>query len=190
MVHSEDATGAVTAAESTVDAKHIAFQPLQQSAFSSIEHTAFLKGLLKPFKGKGELIQFGDVCSRLMSSLIQLATDDVLAQAERYPFTLLPIRMTRQSTGAGTVFLRWSRMDRSKMGVDLWVDLLGNDKTPISLVPDLYAMELQRITINMQISLIHSISRQAFLCASKIRVAEQIYQQRISQQVSSNTTEV
>ena len=190
MVHSGEAVDDLSEVESTVDEKHTPFQPLQQSAFSAIEHVAFLKGLLKPFKGKGELIQFGDACSQLMNSLIQLATGEVLAQAERYPFTLLPIRMTRQSTGAGTVFLRWSRMDRSKMGVDLWADLLGNDRTPINLVPDLYAMELQRITINMQISLIHSISRQAFLCASKIRVAEQIYQQRISQQVKSNTTEV
>ncbi|MBK3453208.1 MULTISPECIES: DUF3158 family protein [Pseudomonas] len=190
MVRSGETVGALIATKSAVCEKHTAFQPLQQSAFSAIEHASFFKGLLKPFKGKGELIQFGDVCGQLMNSLIQLATDEVLAQAERYPFTLLPIRMTRQSTGAGTVFLRWSRMDRSKMGVDLWVDLLGNDRTPIRLVPDLYAMELQRITINMQISLIHSISRQAFLCASKIRVAEQIYQQRISQRVTSNTSEV
>lgn len=190
MVHFGEAVGDLIAAESTVDAKHVAFQPLQQSAFSAIEHAAFLKGLLKPFKGKGELMQFGDVCSQLMNSLVLLATGEVLVQAERYPFTLLPIRMTRQSTGAGTVFLRWSRMDRSKMGVDLWADLLGNDRTSIKLVPDLYAMELQRITINMQISLMHSISRQAFLCASKIRVAEQIYQQRVSQQITSNTAGV
>lgn len=190
MLHSEESVGGHRAADSTADEKHTAFQPLQQGAFSAIEHAAFLKGFLKPFKGKGELMQFGEVCSQIMNSLVQLATDEVLARAERYPFTLLPIRMTRQSTGAGTVFLRWSRMDRSKMGVDLWAELLGNDRTPINLVPDLYAMELQRITINMQISLMHSISRQAFLCASKIRAAEQIYQQRISQQVTSNTAEV
>jgi hypothetical protein len=51
-------------------------------------------------------------------------------------------------------------------------------------------MERQRIVVNMQISLVHSISRQAFLCASKIDTAEQIYQQRISQHLEKNTAEV
>lgn len=189
MDHSESLTVQSAPGDSRNCAKHTAFQPLQQSAFSALEHTAFLKGLLKPFKGKGDLMQFGDDCSQLMNGLVQLANEQVLAQAERYPFTLLPIRLTRQSTGAGTVFLRWSRMDRSKMGVELWGDLLLDGRTPDGLVPDLLAIERQRVTINMQISLIHSMSRQAFLCASKISAAEQIYQRRISSHHGRNTTE-
>ncbi|WP_338523610.1 DUF3158 family protein [Pseudomonas batumici] len=169
--------------------KHTAFQPLQHTAFQALEHTAFLKGLLKPFKGKGELAEFGDACSQLTGSLIELAIQGVLTQAERYPFTLLPIRLTRQSTGAGTVFLRWSRVDRSKMGVDLWAELIRDELTSISLVPDLYALELQRIVINMQISLTHSISRQAFLCACKVEVADQVYRQRMDQHISRDTEE-
>lgn len=165
-------------------AKHTAFQPLQHTAFQSLEHAAFLKGLLKPFKGKGELVEFGHACSQLTGSLIELAIQGVLAQAERYPFTLLPIRLTRQPTGAGTVFLRWSRVDRSKMGVDLWAELIRDERTSINLVPDLYALELQRIVINMQISLIHSISRQAFLCACKVETADEVYRQRMDQDVS------
>ncbi|OPA89237.1 integrase, partial [Pseudomonas fluorescens] len=157
MAHSEYPTMQLTPEESARSPIHTAFQPLQQTAFSALEHAAFFKGLLKPFKGKGELMQFGDECSQLMSSLILLATERVLAQAERYPFTLLPIRMTRQSTGAGTVFLRWRRMDRSKMGVDLWGGLLLDGRTPDSLVSDLLAMERQRVVVNMQISLVHSI---------------------------------
>lgn len=43
-----------------------AFRSLQQTAFSSLQHAAFLKGLLKPFKGKGELGQLA-VCSGLIS---------------------------------------------------------------------------------------------------------------------------
>ncbi|MBD1107209.1 DUF3158 family protein [Pseudomonas amygdali pv. morsprunorum] len=34
--------------------QHGAFQPLQQDAFSTLQHAPFLKGLLKPFKGKGD----------------------------------------------------------------------------------------------------------------------------------------
>ncbi|NWA05401.1 DUF3158 family protein [Pseudomonas gingeri] len=166
--------------------KQVAFQPLQQSAFSALEHGAFLKGLLKPFKGKGELIEMGDWCCALTEGLVELAMQNVLAQAERYPFTLLPIRLVRQSTGAGTVFLRWSRMDRSKMGVDLWAELMSDERTPFSLISDLYALEIQRIIINMQISLTHSISRQAFLCAGKVDLAERAYQRRMLQHANSH----
>jgi Protein of unknown function (DUF3158). len=76
------------------------------------------------------------------------------------------------------------------MGVDLWGDLVLDGRTPDSLVSDLLEMERQRVVVNMQISLVHSISRQAFLCASKIDTAEQIYQQRISQHLEKNTAEV
>lgn len=160
--------------------KHTAFLPLQQTAFSTLEHASFLKGLLKPFKGKGDLSQFALSCRQLRGNLIQLAVDDVLAQAERYPFTLLPIRLTCQSTGAGTVFLRWSRSDRSKMGVDLWDELLSDPRTPDSLVADLYALELQRIALNMQISLTHSICRQATECSKKMGQAEAAYRHRLN----------
>ncbi|WP_397459087.1 DUF3158 family protein [Pseudomonas asplenii] len=111
--------------------------------------------------------------------MIALAIEQVLAQAERYPFTLLPIRLVKQSTGAGTIFLRWSRVDRSRMGADLWEELILDGQTPINLISDLYALELQRITINMQISMVHSMGRQAFLCANKAEAAEQAYQQWI-----------
>jgi len=160
-------------------AQHTAFQPLEHTAFHELEHTAFPKGLLKPFKGKGELLEFGERCGELTEGLIALAIEEVLAQAERYPFTLLPIRLVKQSTGAGTIFLRWSRVDRSRMGADLWEELILDEQTPINLISDLYALELQRITINMQISMVHSMGRQAFLCANKAEAAEQAYQKRI-----------
>ena len=159
--------------------KQPAFRPLQQTAFSGLEHAAFLKGLLKPFKGKGELSQLVLVCRQLLDSLIQLATHEVLPQAQRYPFSLLPIRMTQQSTSAGTVFLRWSRTDRSQMGVGLWAELLQDTRTPDSLIHDLHQLELQRIALNMQISLIYTISRQASECAAKMAQADATYQQRL-----------
>ncbi len=160
-------------------AKPAAFRSLQQCAFAELEHAAFHKGLLKPFKGKGELSQFGVSCRQLMESLIQLATHEVLGQAERYPFTLLPVRLTSQSTSAGTVFLRWTRVDRRQMGVALWEQLLGDRRTPDHLLDDLYALEQQRITLNMQISLLHTLGRQACACAEKMAQAEVVYRNRI-----------
>jgi single-strand DNA-binding protein len=58
------------------------------------------------------------------------------------------------------------------MGVALWEALLANPATPATLIDELYAIELQRIVLNMQISLTHSIARQALECASKAAEAE------------------
>ncbi|PDM35768.1 DUF3158 family protein, partial [Xanthomonas vasicola] len=70
-------------------------------------------------------------------------------------FHLLSIELAQQSTGAGTAFLRWRRHDRSAMGVALWQELIASTNTPVNLLADLHAIELQRITLNMQISVLH-----------------------------------
>lgn len=75
--------------------------------------------------------------------------------------------------------MRWRNIDRSTMGVVLWEDLVNRPGTPASLIDDFYAMELQRIELNMQISLVHSIARQALDCAGKMAHAEEIYQRRV-----------
>ena len=64
------------------------------------------------------------------------------------------------------------------MGVALWEALLANPATPAALIDELYAMELQRIVLNMQISLTHSIARRQ-ACASKAAQAEAAYLRRV-----------
>ena len=96
------------------------FRGLQQGAFMRLEHAASLKGLLKPFKGKGDFEAWASQCFAMRDELIALAQRQVLEQACGHPFHLLPIELAQQTTGAGTVFLRWRRHDRSAMGVALW----------------------------------------------------------------------
>lgn len=157
-----------------------AFQPLQQEAFQRLQQAASLKGLLKPFKGKGELTQFADLCRAQAADLKALA-QDVLNQARRYPFTLVPVRLTEQNTQAGTQFLRWQQVTDRRMGVGVWADMMGSPRTPESMLQDLYAMELQRVTLNMQMSLMHSIAKQATECAEKMGQAEAVYTARLQQ---------
>lgn len=154
------------------------FSPLEQTAFQTLEHAAYLKGLLKPFKGKGSLEDWASQCSALRDDLIALAQRRVLTQTRGYPFNRLPIQLAQQATGAGTTFLRWRNTDRSSMGVALWEALVGDPTTPASLIADLLAIEEQRIVLNMQISLLHSLARQARDCAAKIAHAEATCQQR------------
>lgn len=156
------------------------FKPLEQHAFLSMEQSASLKGLLKPFKGKGALEELANVCEQLRDQLMSLARQQVLSQAKAYPFALLPIQLAQQTTAAGTAFLRWRTVDRSRMGVHLWDELIGSKKTPSHLKNDLLSIEIQRISLNMQISLLHSIIKQARECAEKVAHAEMIYQQHIN----------
>ena len=155
------------------------FKPLEQADFQRLEHAAYLKGLLKPFKGKGSLEAWASQCHVLRDDLIDLAQRRVLSQARGHPFNLLGVQLAQQATGAGTTFLRWRNLDRSSMGVALWEALLANPATPASLIDELYAIELQRIVLNMQISLTHSIARQALECASKAAQAEAAYLRRV-----------
>ena len=155
------------------------FIPLEQADFRELQQAASLKGLLKPFKGKGDLSEWASECHRLRDELIALSEHRVLAQATRYPFTLLPVQLAQQTTGAGTTFLRWRKPDRSAMGVGLWQALIASTATPAYLIDDLYAIEQQRIVLNMQISLLHTLGRQAQECANKVDHAETAYQRRM-----------
>ncbi len=161
------------------------FKPLEQADFLGLEHAAYLKGLLKPFKGKGSLEAWANQCHALRDDLITLAQRRVLSQARGHPFNRLGVQLAQQTTGAGTTFLRWRNLDRSSMGVALWETLLTDPATPASLIDDLYAMEHQRITLNMQISLVHSIARLAHDCADKMTRADAMYHRRVERHVTS-----
>ena len=161
------------------------FVALEQADFQRLEHAGYLKGLLQPFKGKGSLETWANQCTALRDDLIALAQRRVLMQAHAYPFSLLDVQLAQQTTGAGTVFLRWRNLDRSSMGVALWEALLDRPATPASLIDDLYAMELQRIALNMQISLLHTLGRQAQECTSKAAQAEAAYLRRVHGRAAS-----
>jgi hypothetical protein len=155
------------------------FQPLQQTDFVRLEQAASLKGLLKPFKGNGGLETWANQCHALRDQLIALAQRRVLPQLSGYPFRLLPVELAQQSTGAGTTFLRWRTLDRSAMGVALWQAMMASPSTPAYLLADLHALEHQRIVLNMQISLLHSLGRQARDCANKMAAADTVYRCRL-----------
>ena len=151
-------------------------RPLEQAAYARLQQAGSLKGLLKPFKSKGELVEFSEQCSALRDSLIVLA-QRLLSEATAYPFSLLPVVLAQQTTEAGTAFLRWR--SASAMGVSLWADLINARSTPVSLLQDLYELELQRVVLNMQVSLTHSIARLATQSAQKMAQAESVYRRRI-----------
>ena len=156
------------------------FTPLDQNDFEQLAHTAYLKGLFQPFKGKGCLTTWASQCTELRDELIGLAQQRLLTQTRRYPFNLLPAQLAQQPTGAGTNLLRWRNPDRSSMGVALWERCMESDATPSLLLDDLFALEQQRIVLNMQTSLSHTLARQGNDCAIKLAQAEAVYQRCVA----------
>lgn len=156
------------------------FVPLQQSAFTGMENSPFLKGFLRVMGNKQVLEQLAKDCEGMRDHLISLARTNILRQLRTYPFSLLPVQLAQQTTGSGTAFLRWRKVDRSSSGVDLWEELLLNPTTPFHIVDDLYQAELQRIVLNMQISLLHSIAKQSRECAVKVARADFVLQKRLN----------
>lgn len=152
------------------------FKPLEHDAFFALEHAPSLKGL---FKGKGAQSSLASEYEELRDQLICLGREHVLKQVKAYPFALLPIELAMQTTGAGTAFLRWRKRDRSAMGVYLWDEIMKSASVSTNLTHDLYAIEIERITLNMQISVVHTIVRRLKECAEKEVHANEIYQKRI-----------
>lgn len=157
------------------------FEPLEQTAFQSVKHAAYLKGLLRPVKGKGELEDWANDCLDLRDDLVSLAQRRVLVQARRRPFNMLPLQLAQQSTCAGTTFLRWRNPDRSAMGVALREALVTRPETPAALVDNLLAMEEQRLILNVQISLLRTIGRQVGDCAAKMQRAQEVCGRRTAE---------
>lgn len=152
------------------------FKPPEQSAFLSLEHAPSLKGL---FKGKGEWEECASEWEQLRDALIMLGRESVLPQVKAYPFALLPVELAIQTTGAGTAFLRWRKKDRSVMGVHLWEALMTDPCVSDTLINDLYAIEMQRIELNMQISVVHTMMRRFEESAQKAAHAKHVYQKRM-----------
>src|SRR5690606_41839340 len=105
-----------------VERARVPFRGLEQVDFQRLDQAAYLKGLLRPFKGKG-LEDWASQCVGLRDQLIALATQRILSQAQAYPFSLLGVQLSLQTTSSGTSFLRWRNLDRSRMGVALWQEI-------------------------------------------------------------------
>lgn len=156
--------------------EHAASTLPAHDAYRGIEHGASLKGLLKPFKGKGELEVLEQVARGIELALAGVM-DEVMAQAGRPLYHLLEAQLTKQTASGGTVFLRWRSRGYARMGVSVWAEQMAAPNLPSSVRQELYRYEIARITLNMQMSVVHSLRRQARECAEKMASAERVLRQ-------------
>lgn len=159
-----------------IPAQPMPFDALTPDAYRQLEHAASLKGLLKPFKGKGELEYLAQVARETEAQLRHLM-DAVAQQAGQPPYSLLGIRLVLQNTSAGNTFLRWRTRDFARMGVAVWERQVSNKTLPQVVREGLHRFECERIALNLQMSVVHSLYRQASTCAIKMASAERLLRQ-------------
>lgn len=151
-------------------------ETLTADAYRQLEHAASLKGLLKPFKGKGELEYLAQVARETEAQLCRLM-ETLAQQAGQPPYSLLDIRLVLQNTSARSTFLRWRTRDFARMGVAVWEHQVSNKALPQAVREGLHRFECERIALNLQMSVVHSLYRQASTCAIKMASAERLLRQ-------------
>ena len=159
-----------------IPAQPMPLETLTPDAYRQLEHAASLKGLLKPFKSKGELEYLAQVARETEAQLRRLM-EAVVQQAGQPPYSLLDIRLVLQNTSAGSTFLRWRTRDFARMGVAVWERQVSNMALPQVVREGLYRFECERIALNLQMSVVHSLYRQASTCAIKMASAERVLRQ-------------
>lgn len=160
----------------TTLAQPMPLEALTPDAYRQLEHAASLKGLLKPFKGKGELEYLAQVAREIEAQLCHLM-EAVVQHAGQPPYSLLGIRLVLQNTSAGSTFLRWRTRDFARMGVAVWERQVSNKVLPQAVHEGLHRFECNRIALNLQMSVVHSLYRQATTCAIKMASAERLLRQ-------------
>lgn len=158
--------------------KRSAHELVEHASYRGVEHASYLKGLLKPFKGKGDL---EDLERQLLD--VQRGVSDLMDQVvdmwDRPPFSLLPLDMRPQPSSSGSSHLRWrSRGRGARMGVGVWSKEMLSKKTPVEVLDELYWFEVLRIRYNMQMTCIQFMIRQARECQVKMQEASDTLEQR------------
>lgn len=146
---------------------------LSSEDYREFEHSASLKGLLKPFKGKGELFQFAGTIKQLRGELETLMAA-MLAIMAQPPFSLLELRLSVQHSSQGACFLRWRSPDFKRMGVEVWEQVMEHPLLQPELRQALYQLEANRIVLNLQMSSLNSLYRQVLTGALKHAYADDV----------------
>lgn len=146
---------------------------LSSEAYRELGQSASLKGLLKPFKGKGELFQFAETIKQLRGELETLMAA-MLAIMAQPPFSLLELRLSVQHSSQGACFLRWRSPDFKRMGVEVWEQVMEHPLLQPELRQALYQLEANRIVLNLQMSSLNSLYRQVLMGALKLAYADDV----------------
>ncbi len=150
------------------------YQSLADEDYKMLAYVSSLKGLLKPFKSKGEL-ELLESNARSVREMMEPLMQRLIQSARRYPVRQLPLIFTIGPAPSGANFLRWRNQQNNKSGTPAFCNLIGDPKIPQRARDALLEIERDRIVFNMQMSVLTFIIRQARECQDKMEQAEKLY---------------
>ena len=117
-----------------------------------------LKGLLKAFKGKGELQALAQELRGEREHLLQL--QPVLQRAvQELPVRYLPLVLCSNPARSGVSYLRWRNLDNNHSGDAALQEILQHPDCTTALSDAMEQIELQRQVLNMQLAVVVFILR-------------------------------
>ncbi|KIS43210.1 DUF3158 family protein [Kosakonia radicincitans] len=141
---------------------------LSDNDYENCARNSSLKGLLKAFKGKGELQELAQEVQELQAKLQQLQPQ--LKQAVfNLPVRTLPLVLCSNPARSGVSYLRWRNLDNNHSGSAALLEVVHQSSTSNALRDALLAIEWQRQVLNMQLSVVTFMLRRC----SQLSDAEQ-----------------
>ena len=122
---------------------------LEPSRFSALDQYA--KGLLKPFKGKGEVIRFRDELLNECRRLWQESADF----ANRYNKTVVQVGLwltPHQTHGGRGRPVQWRDKQQAKMGRRLWENVMAHHGLSQGMRRQLVEIETERLIFNAKVA--------------------------------------
>lgn len=166
--------------------KEAAQEPSLESAhdlYKHLAHNSSLKGLLKPFKGKGDYQELEEIARDAQDKLLVIMKRLVtLTESHQIAHQRMTLRLHRADSGQN--YLRWRTFynaAKRPSGDQLWKNIVTDQLTSPQVKNNLLILERQRITLNMQAACVQAMISQALKGQRKLGVAEQL--------VSSTQTE-
>lgn len=147
--------------------------------YRRMAHDSSLKGLLKPFKGKGDYRELEQSAREALTTLNQMMDRLVnVSDHQQMAHRNIVLRVHKAKSGVG--YLRWRTMRHAadqSMGFQLWKKVVQDPLTGPQTRTNLLILEKQRMALNMQASVMQYIARQAAECAKKAEMADQAFSQ-------------
>lgn len=157
--------------------KQSPYDYVEQAPYYKVKHAPSLKGLLKPFKGKGDYVVLEQQMIEAREGIAAMI-DEIVEMWAKPPFSLLAIQAGTQASRSGAHHLRWrSRGRAQRMGFGVWAKAMQDKQTPEDLLEELYWFEALRLQTNMQISCLTFIAKQARECQEKMDEALEVLAQ-------------
>lgn len=141
---------------------------LSDNDYERCARKSSLKGLLKAFKGKGELQELAQELQDIQEKLQQFPLLLKLA-VYNLPVRTQPLILCSNPARSGVSYLRWRNLDNNRSGSTALQEVLRQPATSNELREALLAIEWQRQVLNMQLSVVTFMLRRC----SQLSDAEQ-----------------